>query len=169
MVRLVLSRAGVAVAAAVVTIATGSAARPAAAAERLPVVAAFSPLAEAAHVVGGADVRVTNLTPPGAEPHDLELSTDDRDAIADAGVVVVMGDGFQPAVEGRGRRSRRAHRARARRDRRPPLRRGARPARVARSRPDAARRDGRRARAREGRTGERASVSPVVPTRTAPS
>lgn len=69
------------------------------AAERLPVVTAFFPLAEAARVVGGPAVRVQDLTPPGAEPHDLELSTDDRDAIEDAGLAVVMGDGFQPAVE----------------------------------------------------------------------
>ncbi len=63
------------------------------------VVAAFYPLAEAASRVGGRYVRVQNLTPAGAEPHDLELSTDDRDAIQDARLVIVMGKGFQPGVE----------------------------------------------------------------------
>src|SRR5581483_4184066 len=38
------------------------------------VVAAFYPLAYAAQEVGGAAVTVENLTPPGAEPHDVELS-----------------------------------------------------------------------------------------------
>ena len=63
------------------------------------VVAAFYPLAEAAARVGGDPVDVTNLTSAGAEPHDLELTTDQVDAIEDAGVVFVMGDDFQPAVE----------------------------------------------------------------------
>jgi zinc transport system substrate-binding protein len=44
-------------------------------------------------------VRVTNLTPPGVEPHDLELTTDVVDTILDADLAIVMGDGFQPAVE----------------------------------------------------------------------
>ncbi|HEX5588277.1 MAG TPA: zinc ABC transporter substrate-binding protein, partial [Acidimicrobiia bacterium] len=44
-------------------------------------------------------VSVENLTPSGAEPHDLELSTDQRDAIDDAAVAFVLGGGFQPAVE----------------------------------------------------------------------
>jgi zinc transport system substrate-binding protein len=63
------------------------------------VVAAFYPLAEIAERVGGDDVDVTNLTSVGAEPHDLELTTDGVDAIEDADLVVVMGHGFQPSVE----------------------------------------------------------------------
>ena len=63
------------------------------------VAAAFSPLAEAAAQVGGRHVDVTSLTPPGVEPHDLELTTDDVDAILDADLAIVLGDGFQPAVE----------------------------------------------------------------------
>ncbi len=66
---------------------------------RIEVVAAFYPLAEAAQRVGGRNVVVHNLTPPGAEPHDLELTTDQLDQIESAGLVVVMGHGFQPAVE----------------------------------------------------------------------
>ena len=38
------------------------------------VAAALSPLAEAAQVIGGDCVEVVNLTPPGVEPHDLELT-----------------------------------------------------------------------------------------------
>jgi zinc transport system substrate-binding protein len=66
---------------------------------RLTVVASFYPLAEAARRVGGDRVRVTNLTPAGAEPHDLELSPDQVDRIEDARIVVYLGGGFQPAVE----------------------------------------------------------------------
>jgi zinc transport system substrate-binding protein len=73
--------------------AVGRAGRPA------RVVASFFPLAEAARRVGGSHVAVTDLTPAGVEPHDLELTTDGVDAILDADLAVVMGDGFQPAVE----------------------------------------------------------------------
>lgn len=63
------------------------------------VVAAFFPLAEAARIAGGDGVAVTDLTPSGIEPHDLELTTDHLDAILDADLAVVLGGGFQPAVE----------------------------------------------------------------------
>jgi zinc transport system substrate-binding protein len=63
------------------------------------VVAAFYPVAAAARAVGGSCVAVTNLTPAGAEPHDLELTPADVDRIEDAKVAFVMGEGFQPAVE----------------------------------------------------------------------
>jgi zinc transport system substrate-binding protein len=43
--------------------------------------------------------RCGTLTPSGAEPHDLELTPDQVDAIDSADLVVVMGHGFQPAVE----------------------------------------------------------------------
>lgn len=92
----VIVTTAVAVAAAVV----GASATPAGAQrERLGVVAAFYPLAWAVEQVGGPNVDVANLTPAGAEPHDLELTPDDRDAIEDARLVVVLGKGFQPAVE----------------------------------------------------------------------
>lgn len=63
------------------------------------VAAGFYPLAEAADRVGGARVEVTNLTPAGAEPHDLELSTRDVDRVEDADVVLFLGEGFQPGIE----------------------------------------------------------------------
>lgn len=62
------------------------------------VVATFYPLVEAARRVGGGRVRVTNLTPPGVEPHDIELTSRDVDAIDDADLLVYLGGGFQPAV-----------------------------------------------------------------------
>lgn len=66
---------------------------------RLQVVAAFYPVQEAAQQVGGNLVDVTNLTAPGVEPHDLELTPDEAEAIATADVVLYLGDGFQPAVQ----------------------------------------------------------------------
>ena len=66
---------------------------------RVQVVAGFAPLAEVAERVGGDLVQVDNLTPVGAEPHDLELDTDAVDAVEDADLVVLVGGGFQPALE----------------------------------------------------------------------
>jgi zinc transport system substrate-binding protein len=62
------------------------------------VVAGFYPLAFAAEQVGGADVEVTNLTPAGAEPHDLELTPRELEEILDADLVLYVGGDFQPAV-----------------------------------------------------------------------
>lgn len=94
-----LRRTIVSSALAAVTLATAVTPARAATRDRIPVVAAFYPVAWAAERVGGTRVAVENLTPPGAEPHDLELSTDQRDAVEDAAVVFVLGRGFQPAVE----------------------------------------------------------------------
>ena len=62
------------------------------------VVASFYPLAFAAERIGGAHVHVENLTPPGAEPHDLELSPKAVARIETANVVLYLSHGFQPAV-----------------------------------------------------------------------
>jgi zinc transport system substrate-binding protein len=66
---------------------------------RISVVAAFYPVQEAAERVGSDLVDVTNLTAPGVEPHDLELSPDQVEAIATADVVLYLGEGFQPSVD----------------------------------------------------------------------
>jgi zinc transport system substrate-binding protein len=62
------------------------------------VVASFYPLAFAARSVAPG-ARVENLTPPGAEPHDLEVSPRDVARIRDARLVLVLGHGFQPQLE----------------------------------------------------------------------
>jgi zinc transport system substrate-binding protein len=67
--------------------------------DRHEVVAAFFPLAATLRGLVGPDVTVRDLTPAGVEPHDLEITTDQMDAVLDAELVVVMGKGFQPAVE----------------------------------------------------------------------
>jgi zinc transport system substrate-binding protein len=66
---------------------------------KTPVVAAFYPLAFAAEQVGGTSVDVHNLTPPGAEPHDIELTPRDVGQLQEANVVLYLSHGFQPAVE----------------------------------------------------------------------
>ena len=63
------------------------------------VVAGFYPLAFAAEQIGGPKLEVENLTPPGAEPHDLEASPSDIQDLRSADRVLLMGDGFQPELE----------------------------------------------------------------------
>jgi zinc transport system substrate-binding protein len=63
------------------------------------VVAAFYPLAFAAQQVGGRRVDVVNLTPAGAEPHDLEVSPRDIAEVRSADLVLLLGHGFQPQLE----------------------------------------------------------------------
>jgi zinc transport system substrate-binding protein len=66
---------------------------------RKSVVASFYPLAFAAEEIGGNAVSVQNLTPPGAEPHDLEISPSDVGKIRSADLVLLLGHGFQPQLE----------------------------------------------------------------------
>ncbi len=61
-------------------------------------VASFFPLAATLRALDPA-LEVVDLTPPGAEPHDREVTTPEMDQILDARLVVVMGAGFQPAIE----------------------------------------------------------------------
>lgn len=65
---------------------------------RLSVVASFYPLQYAAEQVGGDLVRVSSLTKPGVEPHDLELTPRDVLSVIKADVVVYE-KGLQPAVD----------------------------------------------------------------------
>jgi zinc transport system substrate-binding protein len=67
--------------------------------DRLDVVAAFYPLAWAVEQVAGDTVQLRNLTPPGTEPHDVELTARDVERIRSADIVFYLGGGFQPAVE----------------------------------------------------------------------
>lgn len=66
--------------------------------DRINVVAAFYPLEFAAEQVAGGRASISSLTPPGTEPHDLELTPRQVAAIADADLVVYI-SGFQPAVD----------------------------------------------------------------------
>jgi zinc transport system substrate-binding protein len=76
----------------------GSDGAQAGAADGVAVAAAFYPLQWAAERVGGDRVEVTSLTPPGAEPHDLELTPQDVASLSEADLVVYL-EGFQAAID----------------------------------------------------------------------
>jgi zinc transport system substrate-binding protein len=76
----------------------GASADPGAGSGRLAAVASFYPLQLATAEIGGDHVSVLNLTKPGAEPHDLELTPRDVGAVSKARVVVYE-KGLQPAVD----------------------------------------------------------------------
>ncbi|HZG98388.1 MAG TPA: zinc ABC transporter substrate-binding protein [Nocardioidaceae bacterium] len=65
---------------------------------RMQVTAAFYPLQYVAERIGGDAVEVTSLTPPGGEPHDLELTPQDLATLQESDLVVHL-SGFQPAVD----------------------------------------------------------------------
>ena len=64
----------------------------------LTVAAAFYPLEYIAARIGGEDVTVVGLTPPGGEPHDLELSPAGVREVRDSDIVLYL-SGFQPMVD----------------------------------------------------------------------
>lgn len=66
--------------------------------DRVQVLASFYPLQYVAEQIGGDLVTVSSLTPPGAEPHDLELSPAHARSVGEADLVVYL-SGFQPAVD----------------------------------------------------------------------
>jgi zinc transport system substrate-binding protein len=64
----------------------------------IAITAAFYPLAYAVERVGGEHVTVTNLSKPGAEPHDVELTPRDIVNVGKSALTVYE-QGFQPAVD----------------------------------------------------------------------
>ena len=63
------------------------------------VVASFYPLAFLAERVAGDRARIEDLTPPGAEAHDIEPTSSQVIEISEADLVLYLGGGFQPAIE----------------------------------------------------------------------
>ena len=63
------------------------------------VIAAFYPLAWAARQVGGEAATVEDLTPPGAEAHDIQLTARQRADVQNATLIVLFGKGFQQQLE----------------------------------------------------------------------
>jgi zinc transport system substrate-binding protein len=66
---------------------------------KVRVTTSFYPLQEAAQQIGGRQVQVTDLTPLGGEPHDLEPAPEAVQAMGSANIVFALGGGFQPAVD----------------------------------------------------------------------
>ncbi|MFI8183606.1 zinc ABC transporter substrate-binding protein [Actinacidiphila glaucinigra] len=65
---------------------------------RLRVTASFYPMQFLAEQIGGGHVDVTELTKPGTEPHDLELTPRQTGELGESDVVVYL-KGLQPAVD----------------------------------------------------------------------
>ncbi|RAJ42635.1 zinc transport system substrate-binding protein [Kitasatospora sp. SolWspMP-SS2h] len=65
---------------------------------KLDVVASFYPMEFLARQIGGEHVRITDLTAPGVEPHDLELTAKQVAAVQRADAVVYL-KGLQPTVD----------------------------------------------------------------------
>ncbi len=65
---------------------------------RTQVVTSFYPLQYVAQRIAGPHADVSNLTHPGQEPHDLELSVKETASVVDADVVVYE-RGFQAAID----------------------------------------------------------------------
>ncbi|MEU8586940.1 metal ABC transporter substrate-binding protein [Streptomyces sp. NPDC048664] len=64
----------------------------------LDVVASFYPMAFLAEQVGGPHVRVSSLTQPGQEPHDLEISARQTACLQESDAVLYL-KGLQPSVD----------------------------------------------------------------------
>ncbi|MGI5352316.1 metal ABC transporter substrate-binding protein [Streptomyces sp. CA-250714] len=65
---------------------------------KVQVAASFYPMAYLAQQIGGEHVEVQNLTKPGTEPHDLELSPKQTGELSEADMIVYL-KGLQPAVD----------------------------------------------------------------------
>ncbi len=65
---------------------------------RLAVVASFYPLQFLAEQIGGDRVQVTDLTEPGQEPHDLEISARQTARLEKSDVALYL-KGLQPSVD----------------------------------------------------------------------
>ena len=63
------------------------------------VVAAFYPVAYAAEQIAAPTIEVRNLTPAGAEPHDLELTPGTCVTCRPRRLVLYLGEGFMPGLE----------------------------------------------------------------------
>lgn len=63
------------------------------------IVTTFYPGEFVAHEIAGENFEVQNITPVGAEPHDLEFNASKTSNFLDAKLVILLGQGFQPAIE----------------------------------------------------------------------
>jgi ABC-type Zn uptake system ZnuABC Zn-binding protein ZnuA len=56
-------------------------------------------LAQLVSYIGAGDVHVVDLAPPGVQPQDLAVGPVERAEMRSAGLVIAVGDGYQPQVE----------------------------------------------------------------------
>ena len=93
-----LSSLAIAVALGLILSGCSSSASDSKASGAIKVVAAMYPLEFVATAIGGDLVSVENFTPPGVEPHDLELTPSQVVKLDDADLLLFI-SGFQPALE----------------------------------------------------------------------
>src|SRR3989338_1439289 len=62
---------------------------------KLQIATSFYPLYFFASQIGGDRVKVINVTPAGAEPHDYEPSTGDFAQIENSRLLLINGSGFE--------------------------------------------------------------------------
>jgi zinc transport system substrate-binding protein len=98
MIRAASRWAGVTLTTAALVLTAGCGSEDAGSDDGLQVLAGFYPLEWAAERVGGERISVAALTPPGGEPHDLELTPRDVASVEDADLLVYLA-GFQPALD----------------------------------------------------------------------
>jgi zinc transport system substrate-binding protein len=67
--------------------------------DALVVSAALYPIAEIVQRVGGDTVEVVNLTPPGTDAHDVELTAKQMQKLEESDAVFFFGDNFQPGTQ----------------------------------------------------------------------
>jgi zinc transport system substrate-binding protein len=67
--------------------------------DALVVSAALYPIAEIVQRVGGDSVEVVNLTPPGTDAHDVELTAKQVQKLEESDAVFYFGDNFQPGTQ----------------------------------------------------------------------
>lgn len=65
----------------------------------ITVAASFYPIAEIVARVGGDNVDLVALTPPGEGAHDVQLTAKSLDQLASSELVFYISDGFQPDIE----------------------------------------------------------------------
>ena len=65
----------------------------------LQISAALYPIAEIVQRVGGDTVEVVNLTPPGTDAHDVELTAKQVQKLEESDAVFYFGDNFQPGTQ----------------------------------------------------------------------
>ncbi|MEU3311690.1 metal ABC transporter substrate-binding protein [Streptomyces sp. NPDC006662] len=88
----------VALTATALTACSGAGAAGADKGDRLAVTASFYPLQFLAERIGGDHVKVTTLTKPGVEPHDLDITPRQTGQLGDSDMVLYL-KGLQPAVD----------------------------------------------------------------------
>ena len=67
--------------------------------DRPTVAVAFYPIEEIVRRVGGAQIDVTELVPPGQEPHEYEPTAQQFAHLEDAAIVFYLGSDFQPNLQ----------------------------------------------------------------------